>query len=139
MVEKTETFADRFIQLKGPRSYEALADEIEHATGVRISPQAMHKWGAQNGGITLENARVVAAFFRVSPAWLLFGEGPQDRREHLETVLQELSDESRQQVFDFISYKFEKADGLFASDKLGDYLGMIRRIKDDIKRRRGER
>lgn len=136
MVEKTETFADRFEQLRGERSYEALSDDIAKKTRVRISAQAMHKWATKNGGITLENARAIASYFDVSPAWLLFGDGP-GPRYHLTEAIQDLPEEAQQQVFDFIGYKFERAEGLIASDKLSNYLKMIQRFKDDLDGRKG--
>lgn len=132
MVEKIETFAERFERLRGNTSYEALATGIELKTKVRISPQALHKW-VKGGGVAVENIRAVANYFGVSPGWLLFGEGAgPDATEHLESALQDLPQESQQQVLDFITYKIERAEGLLANDKLARHMALIESFKRDL-------
>ncbi len=70
--KKEETFADRFLQLKGDESYQLLSDRMAKA-GIAITAAGLHKWAA-GGGITPENLTRVATFFGVSPAELFFGE-----------------------------------------------------------------
>jgi hypothetical protein len=69
--KKNQTFADRFLQLKGDESFQSLADKLAK-TGVRVSPQALHKY-ANGGEISHKMLLDVARFFDVSPAWLYFG------------------------------------------------------------------
>lgn len=54
----------------------------------------------------------------------------------LEQLARDLPDDSGQEVLDFIRYKFERADGLIASDKAASYLQWIDRITEDLKRRK---
>lgn len=128
MIENVGTFAARFEQLRGGMSYQTLSDAVHRKSGIRISPQAMHLW-SKGGEISEENLAVLAEFFGVSKAWLRYGEGD------LEDALVQLPEESRQQVFDFIRYKIERADTQIASQSLPDYLAMIDRIKDDMNKR----
>jgi hypothetical protein len=68
---KNRTFKERFLELKGDESYQSLADRLANA-GVRISPQALHKYGT-GGEISRQMLIDLARFFDVSPAWLYFG------------------------------------------------------------------
>jgi len=135
MVEKVETFASRFERLRGDRSYQALSHAIFAKTEIRITPQAMHKWVATDGGITPENLKIVAGFFGVTRGWLLFGEGPgPDQKPDLTELLRALPENHPQQIIDFIEYKFERAENLIASDRLSDYMKMLESIRTDLKR-----
>jgi transcriptional regulator with XRE-family HTH domain len=137
MVENTGTFAERFEKLRNGMSYQALSEAVEAKTGVRISGQAMHKWVSQDGGITLENAQAIAAYFNVKPGWLLFGEGEEAAQQPgLEQAIGELPDDTPQRVLDFIQYNFDRAEGLLASDKLAHYTAMIDKIKRDLEARK---
>lgn len=138
MVEESGTFAERFEKLRGALSYGRLSELIEERTGHRISGQAMHKWVKADGGITLENARVIAEFFGVTPAWLLFGEGPGPQHPDLADIIRGLPDDNPQQVLDFISYKIERAEGVIATDKMADYMKMIEGIRADMDRRKNQ-
>lgn len=129
MIENAKTFGERFENLRGDRSFQELSDAIQAATGQRISPQAMHKWVKQSNGISLENARLVAEFFDVSPAWLLFGEG-EPKPPPINRIVRDMPAESQQQTIDFIEYQLSKAHGFIAAEKLSDYMTMI----DDIRR-----
>jgi len=135
MVEKTGTFADRFERLRGGMAYQALSDAIYRKTGIRISPQGMHKW-SKGGAITPENLRVLSEFFGVREGWLLFGEGPEQAESSLNELVGALPDDSAQQVLDFIRYKIERADSLVASERLSHYLAMIDDIKKDMAERK---
>ena len=130
MVEKTETFAVRFDRLRGGMSYQALSEAIERKTGVRITPQAMHKW-SQGGDIAKENLKIVAEFFGVTEAHLLYGVGPETGTS-LEDAVNALPAQARQEVLDFIRYKIERADTrLFTGEQVATYLTMIDRLVVD--------
>lgn len=70
-----QSFAARFETLRAGRSLKALAADIQRETGRRITAQAMHKW-LQGGGVTLEHIEILARYFRVTRAWLLWGDEP---------------------------------------------------------------
>lgn len=128
---KTETFPDRFERLRGGMSYQALSDGIYRKTGMRISPQAMHKW-SRGGGIDQDTAKLVAEFFGVHEAWLLFGTGPESILS-LEHVLDALPDPAHERTVDFIKYQIERnatETELFVKEpaKLTEYLKFIDRL-----------
>lgn len=131
MVEKVETFGERFDKLRGGMSYQALSDAIYRKTQLRVSPQAMHKW-SKGGGIEQDKLKLLAEFFGVTEAWLMYGESPPPT---LDEAVGALPDESRQEVLDFIRYKYSRAEGLVASDIAGDYHAMIDRIRKDMDER----
>ena len=137
MVDSDATFAARFARLRGSTSFESLSEAIYRRYGKRISAPAMHKW-AQGGGITVDNLRILADHFGVSPAWLMLGEGSMHGPVSLEHVLHALPDNNGPQVLDFIRYKIERAEGMIASDRLGEYMKMIDTIRQDMERRRKE-
>lgn len=128
---KTETFAERFEQIRGGMSFQALSDGIERKTGAKITPQALHKW-SQGGAADPKNVKAVADFFGVSEAWLTFGAGPQSSIS-LEEIIGALPQQEREHTVDFIRYQIERSattTELFAQDpaKLGEYLKFIDRL-----------
>jgi hypothetical protein len=70
--KKGETFADRFMRLKGDESFQSLSDRMAKK-GLHISPQSLFKW-SKGGGVTPENLMLLAQFFDMSPGALFFGE-----------------------------------------------------------------
>lgn len=135
---KTQTFADRFEQLRGGMSYQALSDGIHRKTGVRISPQALNKW-THGGNIDPDNVKAVCEFFGVNEAWLVFGTGPESKLS-LDEVVNALPDPEAAKTFDFIKYQIERSateTELFANDpaRLTDYLKFIDRL---ISNRKGK-
>lgn len=137
MVQNVDSFAARFEQLRGETSYQKLSDAVAAQTGVRISAQAMHKWVQQDGGITLENAKVIAEYFKVSPGWLLFGEG-EGRPPTIDSAIRELPAANKQQSIDYLEYQLKSAAPFMAAEKLAHYMTMIEGFKRDIARRRRE-
>ena len=135
MVKNSDTFADRFEKLRDGMSFQALSDAIHRKSGTRISPQGMHKW-AKGGGIDPTSLRLVASFFGVNEAWLMFGEGDQARGASLEDAINDLGPESGQAVLDFFRYKIDTAESLVASDKLAHYVAMIERISADMEKKK---
>ena len=126
-----ETFATRFEKLRGGMSYQALSDAIYRKTRQRVSAQAMHKW-TRGGGIGPDKLKLLAEFFDVSEVWLMYGD---PKVSSLDEAVGALPDASRQEVFDFIEYKFARAENMIAGDSAGEYLAMIDRIRRDMKER----
>lgn len=126
--DKTKTFAERFEQLRGGMSYEALAAGIARKTGVRISPQALHKW-SKGGAADPKNIKATADFFGVNEAWLAYGTGPETAMQ-LEDVIDALPESKRQQSLDFIRYQLTQgANELFAEPaRVTEYLKFIDRL-----------
>ena len=96
----------------------------------------MHKWVKQGGGITPDNARVVAEYFGVSPGWLLFGEGdaPEPR---MRNALFEMPAENAQQSLDFIEYQLSRSGKFIAAEKMARYMTMIDDFRQDLAKRKG--
>lgn len=67
-----DTFAERLTALKGDESFHELARKMQRS-GLKVTAQALHKW-THGGGISPDNLRDVARYFRVSPAHMAFGE-----------------------------------------------------------------
>ena len=97
--------------------------------GVSVSYQAVHKW-LNGGGITDEMLEALARAYRVSPAWLKYGEGR--KREPLQEVFEALPDDNRQQVLDFIRYQVTMSTPLAAREQTARYLAMIDKIRTDM-------
>lgn len=114
-------------------AYQALSEAIFRKTGKKISAQALHKW-SRGGGVELENVKAAAEFFGVDEAWLMYGTGDRDAPS-LQRAVDALPADDRQQVLDFLEYKIVRAEGLIASDNAGDYMKMIAKIREDMKRR----
>lgn len=96
-----------------------------------VSPNAARKWLRGEGMPELDKAIEIATFAKANVQWLLQGNGPK-RSDDYDTTPGELIDAVRhlpvddgQQVFDFIRYKIERADGWFASDQLAHYMTML--------------
>lgn len=138
MVEKQGDFGTRFEELRDGMSYQDLSDAIFARAEVRITPQAMHKWVKQGGGITPDNARVVAEYFGVSPGWLLFGEGPEPQ-PRIRHILEDLPPENSQQSLDFIEYQLGRAGKFIAAEKMAHYMTMIEGIRQDLAKRKGNK
>lgn len=99
-----------------------------------VTPGAARKWLLGIGMPELDMAVQIAQAAHVNVLWLLQGAGPK-RGEAFDTepgelldAVQQLPDDDGQQVFDFIRYKIERADGWFASDKLAHYMVMLDRF-----------
>jgi len=103
------------------------------AESARVSPQAVTKW-IKTGEISRENAVEVARLLELPVDALLGGVSPAGAE--LGGAIDALPDESRQQVLDFVRYKFERAEGLIASEQAAHYVKMIDRIKADYERRK---
>lgn len=139
MVEKIDTFAARFEKLKGPLSYQELSDAIFKKMAVRISPQAMHKWVKEDGGISIDNAKIVAAYFGKRPGWLLFGEGEEQAAgPNVNNLIVDLPEDSGQMTLDLLEFQLERGKGLIASDQVAGYFKMIDSLKKDLEKRKNK-
>ncbi len=138
MVENEDTLATRLDRLRGGMTYAALAEAIQAKTGLQITSQTLHNWCTGKTDITEDKLRIVADFFGVSKAWLRYGEGPMTERGALESAIEDLPDGDRQQVFDFVRYKIERAEGLIIGERGASYLTMIDRLVEDMKKRRSD-
>lgn len=103
------------------------------AEQVGVTPQAVTKW-IKTGQISREKATEVARVLGVSLDVLLAGAATDSVEKG--QVIDGLLPEDQQQVMDFIRYKFERSEGLLASEKVAHYMAMIDRIKNDMATRK---
>ena len=96
-----------------------------------LTPNAARKWLLGLGMPERDTAIEIANAAHVNVLWLLQGAGPK-RGEAFDTApgelleaVQHLPANEGQQVFDFIRYKIERADGWFAAEKLASYMQML--------------
>lgn len=121
--------------------YDATGREAQEKFGARygIGSQAL-VWQYLNGYIPL-NLKVAIKFAvginckvaDFSPT--LAAELPADNAPHdpgFTDLLKSLPLADAQQVLDFISYKFERAEGLVASDRMASYARWVERISKDL-------
>lgn len=124
--------------------YEAAGGESQEKFGARtnIGGQAL-VWQYLNGYIPL-NLKVAVRFAsglncRVadfSPR--LAEELPPAHENGFVDMLEALPAQDAQQVLDFISYKFERSEGLAASESMARYSLWADKITKDLERRRAE-
>lgn len=100
-----------------------------------VSQQAAKKWLSGESLPELDKVVAIADWAGVTVNWLLQGLGPK-RGDHIETkslvlteAIENLPSDSKQQVLDFISYKIERADGLFVGERLAKYMTMLDAFK----------
>lgn len=105
----------------------------------RVSPNAARKWLLGQGMPELDMAIRIANWAEVNVLWLLQGTGPKrgDKVDpapaELLDAVQHLPADDGQQVFDFIRYKIERAEGWFAGDRVGRYVALLDKLAEQQK------
>lgn len=100
-----------------------------------VSQQAAKKWLSGESLPELEKMILIATWAGVNFNWLAQGTLPKkadyaDTKAHvLSEAIDNLPADSRQQVLDFISYKIERADGLFTAERMARYMTMLDSFK----------
>lgn len=102
-----------------------------------VTAAAVAQWeSGDSKTVRPENLFKVARALNKSAEWLITGAGEQYMKPDLHEIVNALPDDSQQQVFDFIEYRIDKAEGLLASDKAAEYTAMIEEFKRDLETRR---
>jgi transcriptional regulator with XRE-family HTH domain len=127
-------FAQRLHEICEDRKLPQRGRQTALAKRFGVSYQAVKKWLDGVGYPNTDLVVSIAEWGEVNVNWLLQGIGPK-RGERIDSSklaiaegIAELPLDDRQQVLDFIRYKFEKADGWFAGEKLGRYMAMLDRL-----------
>jgi transcriptional regulator with XRE-family HTH domain len=105
------------------------------AEQMSVSDAAVAKW-ISTGEISRDKLVPLSRLLGISVDEVLTGE-PALGTE-ISRVLEALPPEDGQMALDFISYRWERAEGLVATEKFADYTAMIERIKADMARRRAQ-
>lgn len=134
----TQTVGERLkiSREKAGLSQQQLADQI----GATRSAIAQVEGGTSNS-LNAENLAKAARALRKNAVWLATGEGPETDVGALGETLGALTEEDRQQVFDFILYKIERTPVPYmAKETAKSYGDMIERMKADMaKKRNGDK
>jgi transcriptional regulator with XRE-family HTH domain len=88
-----------------------------------VSPQAAKKWLDGQAFPSTETVLAIAAWGRVNINWLLQGQGPKLADAPAATItaaegIEELPETDKQQVLEFMLYKFHQPQGWFAEERL---------------------
>ena len=103
------------------------------AEQMNVSDAAVTKWIA-TGEIARDKLVPLSRLLGISVDEILTGEPPLGTE--IGRVIDALPPEDGQMALDFISYRWERAEGLVATEKFADYAAMIERIKADMSKRR---
>jgi transcriptional regulator with XRE-family HTH domain len=105
-----------------------------------VSQQAAKKWLSGESLPELDKVISIANWADVNVVWLLQGIGSKrvnlidTKALVLSEAIENLPIDSKQQVLDFISYKIERADGLFTGERLSRYMTMIDAYKHNSRK-----
>ena len=128
-----ETTGDR---IRRCRKKAALTQQ-QLADTAGVSAAAVAQWeSGDSKTLRPENLFKVARALKKCPEWLVTGAGPEQPRWEIYDAIADLPGNAPQQVLDFIQYRFDKAQGLIASDKLARYNAMIEDFKRDLDKRK---
>jgi len=93
--------------------------------------------GGMTNSLNAENLAKAAKELGKAAVWLANGEGPEQGLDAMGDALMHMSEEDRQQVFDFVLYKIERAPVPYtAQEKAQSYAAMIERLKKDMSERK---
>lgn len=133
MPKTLETTGDRMRRCRK----EAGLTQEQLADLVGVSTAAVAQWETGDSkSLKPENLFKAARALNKSAEWLATGDGPETPHWQLEDIVQDLPVSDAQQVLDFIEYRFEKAEGLVASEKVARYTKMIESFKRDLDARK---
>lgn len=133
MKKAIDTIGDRIRQTR--ESLKMTQEQLGKAAGISASAISQIETGASKS-THVENIFPIARALRKNPEWLITGKGPEAPLMDIVDAITELPDDNPQQVLDFLSYRWERAENFIASDKVARYMAMISNFKDDLDRRR---
>lgn len=130
------TVGDR---LKASREQAGLSQtELATEIGATRSAIAQVESGISTS-LNAENLAKAAQRLGKSAVWLATGQGEENSTELIGEMMADMPEDDRQQVFDFILYKLEKATPHYAEEKTATrYADMIERIKADMIKRKAQ-
>lgn len=116
-------------------SQQELADEIGATRGAIAQVES-----GISGSLNAENLTKAARRLGKSAVWLATGEGQESSIDALGDALAALPEDDRQQAFDFIVYKIERAmPAYIEQDRAKTYTDMIERLKKDLTDKRSDK
>lgn len=107
------------------------------AKAVGVSRVTITQWETgSTKTMRFEHLFAAARVLNKSAEWLMTGKGFEQSPDRLTEALNDLPINDQQQIFDFIEYRIDKAEGLLASEKAARYLTMIDGFKTDLDAKR---
>ncbi len=111
------------------------------ARAIGISPSAMTQWlSGTTKKYDAENILKASDVLKINPRWLVFGVGPvfapSDAASTAAGALDVLQADERQEAFDFILYKIDRAAELVLGENACNYHSLIAEIIEDMKKRK---
>lgn len=102
-----------------------------------VTQGATKKWLSGASWPGFDNIVAICEWAGVNVNWLVMGAGPK-RNDVVETkvlvlgeALEAMPQPDREQVLDFLAFKFEKSADLFVGERLARYMTMIDAFKKD--------
>jgi transcriptional regulator with XRE-family HTH domain len=102
-----------------------------------VTQGATKKWLSGTSWPGFDHIVAICEWAGVNVNWLVMGAGPK-RNDVVETkvlvlgeALESMSQPDREQVLDFLAFKFEKSADLFVGERLARYMTMIDAFKKD--------
>ncbi len=132
MTRLVETLGERIKRCR--QAAKLTQQELGDKAGTSAAAVAQWETG-DTKAIKAEYIFKVARALGKSAEWLVTGEGPESPPV-LDEIVNALPDDDPQQVLDFIEFRFERAEGLVASEKIARYTAMIEDFKRDLDQRR---
>ena len=133
MTKSIDSTGDR---IKQARIAAGLTQE-QLAKAIGVSRVTITQWETgSTKTMRFEHLFEAARVLNKSAEWLMTGKGFALPPEGLTDALRELPLNDQQQIFDFIEYRIDKAEGLLASEKAARYLAMIDEFKSDLDAKR---
>jgi transcriptional regulator with XRE-family HTH domain len=128
-----ETIGDR---IKRSRKALGLSQaDVGAAAGISASAISQIESG-DSKSLRIENIFPIAKLLKKDPEWLATGKGDEALKLDIYGAIVDLPDDNPQQTLDFIEFRWQKAEGLVASDRIAHYTDMIEKIKRDLDQRK---
>lgn len=132
-----DAFAARLNEVCADMGLPEHGRQSQLARQLGVTQGAARKWLTGKGYADMEKIVQICEWSGVNVNWLVMGVGPK-RPGPIDTktvimgeAIESLPSDERQQVLDFLAYKFERSAEFFASDRLARYMKMIDAFKKD--------
>lgn len=138
MVVRSETFGERFRRLREGRrlTLRKLSEELNVATGRRITAQAMSKW-EKGGDIHEQHLEAVARYFGRSASWFRYGidlPGPTDEADiTILRVLKRAPITTKRELLDYLRFRIENNNTVpLAAEERARYAAELPAAAQDL-------
>lgn len=128
-----ETIGDRIRRSR--EANDLTQEEVGQAAGITGAAISQVESG-NSKSLKAEHIFDIARKLNKDPEWLVTGKGDENPKPDIVGAISELPDDNGQQTLDFIEYRWQKAEGVVASEKIVHYTKMIETFKKDLAERK---